>query len=135
MALPEFASPDGAVVIAILSVESFDGRGSWPGKVSVALGGLVRVIVRWGVAIAVSLAVFALAWWTCQTKVGLDEGEALGVAGAALAIVLAVAAWWATRRIPDDSANGKTQVRQSIRAGTAYVVGKGTINIHRRPGE
>lgn len=135
MAPPEFASPDGAIAIAILSVESFDGRASWPGKVSVGLGGLVRVIVRWGVATSASLVVFALAWWVCQSKVRLDESAALGVAGAALAVVLAVTGWWATRRSPEVSVGGDARFRFSIRAGrNVYVAGR-DLNIHRRPDE
>ena len=55
----------------------------------------MRLIVRWGVAISVSLGAFGLAWWVCQAIVGLDEDETLAMAGAALAIALAVAAWWA----------------------------------------
>lgn len=101
----------------------------------------MRLIVRWGVAISVSLAVFVLAWWVCQAKAGLDEGAALGVAGAALAVVLAVSAWWVPRQtpndFPDDSVAGKKQVRQSVRARRdAYVSGRDmTVDIHRRPGD
>lgn len=49
---------------------------------------------------AVSGAAFALSWWVCQERIGLDEAAALGVAGAVLAVVLAVTGWWATRERP-----------------------------------
>lgn len=75
---------------------------------------------------------FALSWWACQALAGLDEGGALGVAAAVLAVVLAVAAWWATR---EPAAGRGPQVRQSVRAGRdAYVAG-GDMHINRRPGE
>lgn len=48
------------------------------------------LVARWGMAVAASVAGFALAWWVCQWLAGLDEGVSLGVAGA----VLAVAGWW-----------------------------------------
>jgi hypothetical protein len=54
----------------------------------------MRVVGRWGVAVAVSVAGFALGWWVCGKLIGLDEGVSLGVAGAVLAVLLAVAAWW-----------------------------------------
>jgi hypothetical protein len=57
----------------------------------------MRVIARWGVAVLVSAAGFALAWWVCQAWVRLDEGAAVGIAGAVLAVLVAVAAWWAPR--------------------------------------
>ena len=51
----------------------------------------MRLVARWGFAVAVSAAAFALTWWACQERARLDEGAALGVAGAVLAVVLAVA--------------------------------------------
>ena len=57
----------------------------------------MRLVARWGVAVAGSAAGFALAWWVCQGLVGADEGISLGIAGAVLAVLLAVAAWWAPR--------------------------------------
>ena len=59
-------------------------------------------MARWGLAIAVTAGVFAGAWWVCQEWVRLDESAALGVAGAMLALVLAVAGWWASRERPGD---------------------------------
>ena len=53
------------------------------------------VAARWGLAVGASAGAFAVAWWACQEQAGLDEGAALGVAGAVLAVVLAVAGWWA----------------------------------------
>ncbi len=60
----------------------------------------MRLAARWGLVIAVSAAAFAVSWWVCQEQVGLDEGAALGVAGAVLALVLAVAGRWAARKHP-----------------------------------
>jgi hypothetical protein len=45
----------------------------------------------------VSAAGFALAWWVCQELIRLDEGISLGIAGALLAVLLAVGSWWAPR--------------------------------------
>ena len=60
-------------------------------------GGFMRLVARWGGALAVSAVGFALTWWVCQELIGADEGISLGIAGAVLAIVLAVVAWWAPR--------------------------------------
>jgi hypothetical protein len=57
----------------------------------------MRLVARWGVATAGSVASFALAWWVCQEQIRLDEGVSLGIAGAVLAVLLAIAAWWAPR--------------------------------------
>lgn len=76
------------------------------------------VMARWGAAVVVSAAAFAVSWWVCQKAVRLDEGAALGVAGAVLAIVLAVAGWWAAReRSEDDDAAAVGRVAQKGRAG------------------
>ena len=78
----------------------------------------MRLVVRWGLAVVVSVAAFASAWWVCQERIGLDEGAALGVAGAVLALVLAVAGWWAARERPDsDSDVRRPRVVQKARAG------------------
>jgi hypothetical protein len=78
----------------------------------------MRLMARWSAAVAVSAAGFALAWWVCQKLTRLDEGVSLGIAGAVLAIVVAVASWWAVRgdnsRGSDD--NGGRLV-QKARAG------------------
>ena len=52
----------------------------------------MRLVLRWGVAVAGSAAGFALAWRVCGKLTGLDEGVSLGIAGAVLAVLLAVAA-------------------------------------------
>jgi hypothetical protein len=43
----------------------------------------------------IGTAGLVLAWWVCQELIRLDEGASLGIAGAVLAVVLAVGAWWA----------------------------------------
>ncbi len=99
----------------------------------------MRVVARWGLAVAVSTGAFAVAWWVCQEHAGLGEGAALGVAGAVLAVVLAVTGWWAGRDRPGGGSvgGGERWVRQSTRAGRdAYTAGNDqtVINV-RRPEE
>jgi hypothetical protein len=78
----------------------------------------VRLVVRWGLAVAVSAAAFAGAWWVCQERLRLDEAVSLGVAGAVLAVVLAVAGWWAARERPGgNSGTGGWRVTQKVRGG------------------
>jgi hypothetical protein len=97
----------------------------------------MRLVVRWGVAVSVSLAAFAVSWWVCQAVAGLGEAKTLAVAGAVLTVVLAVATWWAARERPGRSGTAGVQVSQSVRAGRdAYTAGRDqTVNIRRRPGE
>jgi hypothetical protein len=77
---------------------------------------LIRLVARWGVAVVVSAAGFALAWWVCGTLIGLDEGASLGIAGAVLAVLVAVAAWWAPRGAESgtaDDSGGRPPVQQA----------------------
>jgi len=57
----------------------------------------MRLVARWGMAVGIGAAGFVLAWWVCQELIRLDEGISLGIAGAVLAVVLAVGSWWAPR--------------------------------------
>jgi hypothetical protein len=85
--------------------------------------------------VAGSAAGFALAWWVCQELIGLDEGVSLGIAGAVLAVLLALAAWWAPRGADDGGAGGgRRRVVQKARAGRdAYIAGRDmTINDRHR---
>ena len=79
----------------------------------------MRLAIRWVVAVAVSAAGFVLAWWVCQEQVGLDEGASLGIAGAVLAVVIAVAGWWAVREPSGgDGSDGRgRRLVQKARAG------------------
>lgn len=61
----------------------------------------MRWVVRWGAVTVSSLVVFAGAWWVCQRPAKLDEGAALGIASAVLAVFVPVAAWWAARERQD----------------------------------
>ena len=81
----------------------------------------MRLLARWGIALAGSVAGFALAWWACAKLVKLDEGVSLGIAGAMLAMLLAVAAWWA----PRDTDSGGRRLAQKARAGRdVYMAGR-----------
>jgi high-affinity Fe2+/Pb2+ permease len=84
-------------------------------------------------AVVVSVAGFALAWWMCQEQIRLDEGAALGIAGAVLAVLLAVAAWWAPRGADSEGANGSGgRLTQKARAGRdVYLAGR-DIRINQR---
>jgi hypothetical protein len=88
------------------------------------------------VAVAVSAAGFALAWWVCGKLIRLDEGVSLGIAGAVLAVLLALAAWWAPRDVGGETeeSNGGRRLRQKARAGRdVYVAGRDmTINQRHR---
>ncbi len=81
-------------------------------------GWLMRLAVRWGVAVAVSGAGFVVSWWVCQEQVRLDEGAALGIAGAVLAVVLAVGGWWAARE-PSGSGGGPGGTGRLVQKGRA----------------
>lgn len=74
---------------------------------------------RWAVASAGSLAAFAASWAVAYYPVGLDNGVALGIAGAVLAVALAVLAWWAARE-PGGLPAGQAG-RPGYAIGTAYV--------------
>lgn len=87
----------------------------------------MKLFARWGVAVALSAAGFALAWWVCAKLIKLDEGISLGIAGAVLAVVLAVAAWWAPRGADSGGGEGSGGRRlvQKARAGRdVYLAGR-----------
>jgi hypothetical protein len=86
----------------------------------------MRLVARWGVAVVVSASGFALAWWVCGKLIGLDEGVSLGVAGAVLAVLLAVAAWWAPRDADSGGSDGSGgPLTQKARAGRdVYLAGR-----------
>ena len=73
-----------------------------------AVGWLMRWVVRWCAVVVLSTVVFAGAWWACQGVAGLDEGAALGIAGAVLAVFLAVAGSgiWSVRQLNEVAAVG-----------------------------
>jgi hypothetical protein len=86
--------------------------------------------VRWGVAVGLSIAAFALGWWVCVGLLHRDEGISLAIASAALAIVIAITGWWAglERHGKEPGADGGGEARkvnQRVRAGRdAYVAGR-----------
>jgi hypothetical protein len=99
----------------------------------------MRLVARWGLAVMVSTGAFAVSWWVCQEQARLDEGAALGIAGAVLAVVLAVAGWWAARERSVDGgpAVARQRVMQKARAGRdVNMAGRDqTIINHRREGQ
>jgi len=94
------------------------------------------LVVRWGVAVVLSAAGFALAWWVCGKLIRLDEGVSVGVAGAVLAVLLAIAAWWAPRGADSGGRDGSggRRLMQKARAGRdVYMAGRDmTIDQWRR---
>lgn len=97
----------------------------------------MRMVARWSLAVGVSAAAFAVSWWVCQDQAHLGEGAALGVAAAVLALVLAVAGWWAARERPsgESPAGEERRVVQKARAGgDVNVAGRDQtiINYRRR---
>src|SRR5215475_11572042 len=99
----------------------------------------MRLVARWGVAVAVSAAGFALAWWVCQEPVRLDEGISLDIAGAVVAIVIAIAAWWAPRGADEgvSDSGGRRRLVQKARAGRDINMAGGdqTVINYRHRGE
>jgi hypothetical protein len=94
----------------------------------------MRLAARWGVAVVVSVAGFALAWWVCQKGIRLDEGISLGIAGAVLAVLLTFAAFWAPRGADGGGSDGSgKRLTQKARAGRdAYIAGRDmTVNQRR----
>ena len=78
----------------------------------------MRLMLRWVVAVMVSAAGVVLVWWVCQELIGLDEGAALGIAGAVMALVLAVAGWWAVQGADSGGSDGSVwRLMQKARAG------------------
>ena len=79
----------------------------------------MRFVPRWGAAVAVSVAGFALSWWMCQGLFRLDEGVSLAIAGAVLAILLAVTGWLATQGADSGGSDGSVgrRLAQKARAG------------------
>ena len=78
----------------------------------------MSLMARWGVAVAVAAVAFALSWWMCQRLIQLDEGAALGIAGAVLAVVLTVGGWWAAQDSDGAESSGSgRRLAQKARAG------------------
>jgi hypothetical protein len=78
----------------------------------------MRTGIRWTPAVAMAATGFGLSWWVCQKLIQLDEGVSLAVAGAVLAVVLAVAGWWTAQGGGDVNTHGREDcVVQKARAG------------------
>jgi hypothetical protein len=87
-------------------------------------------------AVAVSACGFVLAWWVCGKLVKLDEGVTLAIAGAVLAVVLAVAAWWAPQGAVgagSDGFGGRRRVQKARAGRDVFMAGRDQrIVDHRR---
>lgn len=95
---------------------------------------LVTLVARWGAAVGVSVAGFVLAWWVCQELVRADEGISLGIAAAVLAVLLAVAGWWAARDADGGNAEAARRFTQKARAGRdVNMAGRDQTIINQRP--
>lgn len=91
--------------------------------------------VRWGVAVCLSLAAFSVGWWVCAALLHRDEAISLGIASAAVAIVIVIAGWWAGLELPGkEPGGGAAKVNQRVRAKRdAYIAGRDlTINQPRK---
>lgn len=97
----------------------------------------MRLVARWGLAVAVSAAAFAVSWWVCQELLRLGEGAALGLAGAVLAVVLTVAGWWAAREGPGGrgTAAGGRLVQKARAGRDVNIAGRDQSVIHYRRGD
>jgi hypothetical protein len=68
--------------------------------------------------------------------IGLDEGVSLAIAGAVLAVLLAIAAWWAPRGADsrESGGSGRRRLMQKTGAGRdVYMAGR-DMTINHRPG-
>ena len=83
----------------------------------------MRLVARWGVAVAMAAGGFALAWWVCGKLIRLDEGGSLGVAGVVLAVVLTVAGWWAPRGADSGESGGGGRPEATWRTRLAWWAG------------
>jgi hypothetical protein len=95
----------------------------------------MRLAARWGLAVAVCAGAFAVSWWVCQKLLRLDEGAALGVAGAVATVVMTVTGWWAARERPGGAGAIWRWAVQNVRAGRdVNVAGRDQtiINYERR---
>jgi hypothetical protein len=88
-------------------------------------------MLRWSAVGTGSAAAFVLSWWVCQQFIGVDEGSALGVAGAVLAIVLAVGGWWAAKEAPSGlEGPGGAAPRQDVHAGHDALTAGRDLTVH-----
>lgn len=92
---------------------------------------------RWVVASGLAVAAFALAWWVCAGPLHRDEGISIGIASAALAIVIVIAGWWAglerkgtgVRKGPGGESGAVNQVVEA--GGDAYVAGRDQVIVNK----
>jgi hypothetical protein len=59
--------------------------------------------MRWAIASAAGLIVFAVCWWGLESGAGWHLGDALGLAAIPFSIVFGIAGYWAGRETPSDS--------------------------------
>jgi hypothetical protein len=94
----------------------------------------MRLVTRWGMAVGVSAAGFVLSWWVCQEQAGPNEGAVLQIAGAVLALLLAVMGWWAVSEPLGGGGPGAGgRLMQKARAGRdVNMAGRGQTIINER---
>ena len=102
----------------------------------------MRATVRWGIAITGSLGVFATSFALCRYPARLNDGAAWAIAGAALAVTIAVLGWWAAHdsSSPSTASSAASTATagdsgQAIIGNPGVVIGgkaklRGTIAIH-----
>jgi hypothetical protein len=56
--------------------------------------------IRWAITLAVGAAVFVFGWWLCDFPLGMETGNALGVAAIPSALIMSPLGWWAGREAP-----------------------------------
>jgi hypothetical protein len=56
--------------------------------------------IKWAITLVVGAAVFAFGWWLCDFPLGMETGNALGVAALPSALIMSPLGWWAGREAP-----------------------------------
>jgi hypothetical protein len=56
--------------------------------------------IKWTITLVVGAAVFVLGWWLCDFPLGMETGNALGVAALPSALIMSPLGWWAGREVP-----------------------------------
>jgi hypothetical protein len=84
--------------------------------------------IKWAVTLVVGAAVFVFGWWLCDFPLGMETGNALGVAALPSALIMSPLGWWAGREAPAPARVIEVQVpstqeRAPVDRGGQVVVG------------